>query len=171
MLAVFVVTLINVVLTLPFFILGLVNDDISLVVTSTGSNVSQFRYSTCLIHIFIPQHQEVVVEHCLYSCGTTIFYTLHIGVAAILYKLVLHAIGLFLAFKIRKVQIDVVNDYKYVVVTVCCSTVLILITCVILILTMDQPTISSLLWSCLVFPFICIYLGLTFVPKVNLNRN
>ena len=43
MLAVFIVTLINVVLTLPFFILGLVNGDTSLVVTSTDYNVSQIR--------------------------------------------------------------------------------------------------------------------------------
>ena len=105
------------------------------------------------------------MEHCSYSCGTTIFYTLYIGIA-ILYKLVLHAIGLFLAFKTRKVQIDVINDYKYVVVTVCCSTVVMLMICVILPLTMKKPTISSLSWSCLVFPLICIYLGLTFIPKV-----
>ena len=110
-----------------------------------------------------------MVEHCSYSCGTTIilFYTLYIGIA-ILYKLVLHGIGLFLAFKTRKVQIDIINDYKYVVVTstVCCSTVVMLMICVILPLTMKKSTISSLSWSCLVFPLICIYLGLTFIHKV-----
>lgn len=108
------------------------------------------------------------MKHYIYTCGNTTYYTVYIGVA-ILYKLALHTVGLFLAFKTRKVQIDVLNDYKYVVAIVCGSTVVLILICVIQPLTSDIPTASALSWSCLAFPLICIYLGLTFIPKVSLK--
>ena len=107
------------------------------------------------------------MEYYIYTCGTTILYYDIYVVITMLYKFTLHGIGLILAFLTRKVYIDVLNDYKCTVTTVCCSTVVLFTTCLVLLVSnnLNQPTVV-LTWSLGIFIFGCTYLSFTFIPKV-----
>ena len=87
-----------------------------------------------------------------------------------LYKLILHAIGLVLAWLTRKVEIDVLNDYKATVATVICSSILIVAVCIVMPILSNSIQIN-LAWAILAFLIVSVHLGFTFVPKVSLYRN
>ena len=104
----------------------------------------------------------------MYRCGNTIYYYIFIGIA-VLYKLILHAIGLVLAWLTRKVEIDVLNDYKSTVATVICSSILMIALCIALPLLSfsNSPFEFNAVWATLAFLIIGVHLGLIFIPKVS----
>ena len=85
----------------------------------------------------------------------------------IMYKLVLHAVGLVLAFLTRKIQVDVLNDYRYNSAIIISSTFLMLAVFISYLLLGGYKTQGAIMWAILVFLFISVYLGLTFIPKVG----
>ena len=111
------------------------------------------------------------MEYYIYSCGSTTYSTIYTYMS-ILYKFILHVIGLVLAFLTRKVRIDVLNDYKITVATMSISTALVLLMFLLLaprvqVLFNDkQVAARALVWSLGIFFFGCTYLSITFIPKV-----
>ena len=88
-----------------------------------------------------------------------------------LYKLILHVIGLVLAWLTRKVEIDVLNDYKATVATVICSSILIVAVCIVMPILSNSTFKFNVAWAILAFLIVSVHLGFTFVPKVSLYRN
>lgn len=86
---------------------------------------------------------------------------------AVLYKFVLHGIGLVLAIRTRNIEIDVLNDYKYTAALIYISTVLILVIAVVLPISYNNPALDELVYSTILFLILMLFMGLTFVPKVN----
>ena len=82
-------------------------------------------------------------------------------IIVITYKIVLHVIGLVLACLTRKIEIDVLNDYKSTVVIVICSSILSIAIGGILAANKEQVT-----QGLLSLPLLAIHLGFTFIPKV-----
>ena len=113
------------------------------------------------------QNQEVQVDYYIYRCNSTIYYTMFI-VTAVLYKFILHVIGLVLAWLTRKVEIDVLNDYKSTVAIVICSSILLVAICIILPNIITSTFEYYIAWSMLAFMIAVIHLGFTFIPKVSL---
>ena len=87
-------------------------------------------------------------------------------VLTVLYKIVLHVIGLILAILTRKVEIDVLNDYKSTSVIVYCSSVTIVVLIVLASVLADNPNADEIGFATLLFVTVAMYLGLTFIPKV-----
>lgn len=111
------------------------------------------------------------VNYYLYVCSSTIYQGIGI-IIAVLYKLILHVIGLLvLAWQTRKVEIDVLNDYKYTVATVICSSILMAIFSTMFSIPSFYllPIAAVAAWAALAFCFTLIHIGLTFVPKVSLH--
>ena len=85
----------------------------------------------------------------------------------VLYKLILHVIGLVLAWLTRKVEIDVLNDYKSTVATVICSSILLVLVCTITPILSNSSFQFDVTWAILGSLIVIVHLGLTFVPKVS----
>ena len=81
------------------------------------------------------------------------------------FKLIIHVIGLILAFMTRKVNIDPLNDSKYSAALIYFSCVLLIVAILILYLVTENNTLHSV-WTTFVLLEICVFLGLNFVPKV-----
>ena len=80
-----------------------------------------------------------------------------------LYKFVLHAVGLVLAFQTRNIKVNVLNDYRYNTAIIIASTLLIV---AVGLLMVDDLTWSGIPLAVILFLIITLYLGLTFLPKV-----
>ena len=99
------------------------------------------------------------------SCGNSIYFHFFIALT-IIYKLVLHAVALVLAFLTRKVEVDVLNDYRYNTAIIIASSLLLLAVCVTVPVLFDYINWDDAVWSINVFLIISVFLGLTFIPKV-----
>ena len=80
--------------------------------------------------------------------------------------MIIHVIGLVLAILTRKIKIDSLNDSKYSTAIIYCSCFL------LILLTISNFAVSGLnrstaVWTLFVFIGVCIFLGLTFIPKVR----
>ena len=84
-----------------------------------------------------------------------------------MYKLVLHAVGLVLAFLTRNIKLDVLNDYHYNSAIIVSSSLLLLAVCITTVLLSGYKMRTEIVWAILVFVIISVYLGLTFIPKVG----
>lgn len=114
------------------------------------------------------QEQGYTVVSDILTCDNSSFYYLIYLGFVIIYKVIIHIIGLVLAFLTRKVKIDPLNDSKYSAAIIYCSTILLALGVVIIILlATDEIIIYSAVWTTLVFVEVCVFLGLTFIPKVN----
>ena len=103
------------------------------------------------------------------QCDTTILYYTIFVMLTIVYKLVLHAVGLVLAFLTRNIKVDVLNDYRYNSAIIIASSALLLTVCFnTQSVTRGYRNRSEIVWAILVFLNISVYLGLTFIPKVGL---
>lgn len=194
--AVFIIVASDFTISVPLNVVSLLYNDIAPGFQTSSVNVS-FRYSNskicsyyscnslnqnicyvyksmeissyCLFAQFYPslivQSQDVLEEEYIYFCGATIIFSVFTAISS-LYKIILHGVGLFLAFKTRKVEIDVLNDYKYIVAIICCSTI-ILVLISITILFVQDTSLSTLLWNCMVSSIGWVYLGFTFIPKAS----
>ena len=85
------------------------------------------------------------------------------------YKFALHGISLVLAFSIRKVKIPVLNDSQENRSIIYATTGLLLVLCLIIVVLRPAFGALSLIWYTIIFMFICISLGMTFVTKVALK--
>ena len=84
-----------------------------------------------------------------------------------MYKVIIHVIGLVLAFLTRKVKVDTLNDSKYSAAIIYSSCVMLIIATII-ILSLRRHNLYAGIWTSLVFVQVCVFLGLTFIPKVSL---
>ena len=94
-----------------------------------------------------------------------LFYRLYL-VATITFKLVLHAVGLVLAFLTRNIKVDILNDYRYNVAIIIASSIFMVVICIALPTLSIFVDVFNLVWGVLVLLVTFIYLGLTFIPKV-----
>ena len=88
---------------------------------------------------------------------------------ALAYKVIIHIIGLVLAFLTRKVKVDPLNDSRYSAAIIYCSCVM-LVLAVIVVFALSGVNVYAGVWSSFVFAEVCVFLGLTFIPKVHVNN-
>ena len=165
---------VDVVLTVPLLVLAVINGDISFQKddsTSPDKNVrsvfiSQVMYMYMHVLHTLIQDQGVIQEYYTIVCGSTVYYLIWTGIT-IIYKLILHIVGLVFAFRIRKIEIDALNDSKYSALIVYCSSFMLVLIFIIIPATADKPNVEDSIWSVIVFVLILMYLGLTFIPKVS----
>ena len=101
-----------------------------------------------------------------YVCPRPIYSYFSI-IITILYKLVLHAVGLVLAFLTRNIKVDVLNDYRYNSAIIIASSLLIIAVCFTIPPLSDYINWNDTVWAILAFLLISVNLGLTFIPKVG----
>ena len=101
------------------------------------------------------------------GCGKTIYFPLLLALS-ITYKMILHAVGLVLAFLTRNIKVDILNDYHYNTAIIITSSLLLIAVSVTLPPLFDYVNWYDAVWDILVFLGISVYLGFTFVPKVGL---
>ena len=111
------------------------------------------------------QEQGYTVTHLIISCGLSTTYIIYFSLA-LAYKVIIHVIGLVLAFLTRKVKIDTLNDSKYSSAIIYCSCFLLIIAVVVVFVLSGVNTYAGV-WTTFVFVEVCIFLGLTFIPKVS----
>ena len=172
---VFSIFSVDVVLTIPLQILAILRGDITSFrkdsSTSPDKNVCITSYIACmftsrLLYIII-QNQGVIQEYYIIFCGATVYYLIWTCLS-IVYKLILHIIGLVLAFLIRKIEISALNDSKYSALLIYCSSFVLILIIITIPTNVDKPNVVISLWSVIIFVVILMFLGLTFVPKVRL---
>ena len=112
------------------------------------------------------QKKGVLENYLYFRCEDPIYFTTLV-ILSIMYKLVLHAVGLVLAFLTRKIQVDVLNDYHYNSAIIISSSLLMLALCITTVLLSGYKIRTEIAWAILVFAIISVYLGLTFIPKVS----
>ena len=113
-----------------------------------------------------PQDQGILVEYCAPSCGTTPFYLIWIGYT-FLFKMALHVIAFVLWFRIRKIVVDTLNDYKFTAIIIYTSTVLIIVLVIVLVALVNYINVYGVMVPFLVFLEVLVFLLFTFVPKVS----
>ena len=84
------------------------------------------------------------------------------------YKVTIHIIGLVLAILTRKVKIDPLNDAKYSAAIIYCSCFIIVLVIVTVFALYDvYVNVYAGVFTSVVFMEVCLFLGLTFIPKVS----
>lgn len=109
--------------------------------------------------------QGITIDYCVPSCGTTIFYLVWVVFTA-LFKFSLHFAAIILAFRIRNIKVNTLNDFKFSSAIVYTSTILIVILIGVLLAANDFINVFAALVPLLVFLEILVFLLLTFVPKM-----
>ena len=99
-------------------------------------------------------------------CGNTIYFPLFLFIA-ILYKFVLHIIGLVLIFLTRNVEVDVLNDSKYLPATIYCSAILLITSCMTLYIVSKIQNVVEITWAIFISIMITTFLGFNYIPKVS----
>ena len=98
-------------------------------------------------------------------CGnTSTLFFVYISLTYV-FKLIIHIIGLILAFLTRKVKIDPLNDSRYSAVLIYISFGLLIVSVVIVLLVEENNTYAGV-WTTFVLAEVCVFLGLNFIPKV-----
>ena len=99
--------------------------------------------------------------------GDTAFYVTALDILTFLYKFVLQAVGLVLAFHTRSIKVDVLNDYRYNAAIIIASSLLALYLAVVLFFADGLHVLwSGIPLAAVIFLIIALYLVLTFLPKV-----
>ena len=111
------------------------------------------------------QGYTVIRENILLCQDSSIYFYIYFSFA-IIYKVVIHVMGLVLAFLTRKVKLDALNDSRYSSAIIYCSCVFLFVASVLVFLVEDN-NLYAILWTFLTFVEVCTFLGLTFIPKVN----
>ena len=88
------------------------------------------------------QEQGVVQNFFSINCGLSIFFPIFVGIA-IAYKLILHILGLVLAYLIRKVKVDVLNDSRETLAIIYSSTVLLIVASLIVLVLNDSVNVVN----------------------------
>ena len=127
--------------------------------------------NTCDIHVFCicycKQENGVQEKYYEVTCGTTWLYYFWIGLT-VLYKLILNAIGLVLAFCNRSVPLKALNDSTFSTIIIYVSTALLIMTVLNQALrsNMIDVNIGELMYAIFVFLMSVNFLGITFISKV-----
>lgn len=82
------------------------------------------------------------------------------------FKLIIHIVGLILAFLTRKVKIDPLNDSRYSAILIYISFGLLVVSVIIVFLVVENNTYAGV-WTTFVLAEVCVFLGLNFIPKVK----
>ena len=82
-------------------------------------------------------------------CGTKYTFTLLL-IFSLLYKFVLLTIGLVLAFLIINVEINVLNNSKYIRKTLYCGTFVLIVTITIAPILSDTENVDDIIWALIV---------------------
>ena len=113
----------------------------------------------------LSQEHGFTVVYYIISCDRTFTYVLFFSLS-ITYKVIINVVGFVLAFFTRKVKIDSLNDYKYSTAILYCSCFLLMLA---IIASFAVPGFNrmAVAWTTVVFIEVCMFLGLTFIPKVR----
>ena len=101
---------------------------------------------------------------CRYS---TYIFTL----IALAHNFIIHGIGILLAFKIRKIQISVLNEYRYNLAILLISIAITVITVLCVYAIGPDPSLYAFFYSVFITIGCIAFLFLSFIPKVSLNNN
>ena len=170
------IVMIEIIFTIPLLTLTIVNGDARTIRDSenpTFINVRQIplllqcNYYNCfhLLNTSSLKEQGYTVTHRIISCGLSSTYTIYFSLALV-YKVIIHVIGLVLAFLTRKVKVDPLNDSRYSAAIIYCSCVM-LILAIIVVFALSGVNTYAGVWTSLVLVEVCVFLGLTFIPKVR----
>ena len=107
-----------------------------------------------------------VTEFYHWTCERNAINTVD-GILLLVYKFIIHAIALFLIFRIRKIKLSALNDYKANSTIVFVETAMFIILIVGLALLVGYPSFYALLSGTMIFIGSTSFLGLTFIPKVS----
>ena len=121
-----------------------------------------FFFSIC--ELCLLQEQGYTVTHRIISCGLSTIYIIYFTLA-IIFKVIIHIIGLILAFITRKVKVEPLDDSKYSAAIIYSSCVTLVLAIVVVFALSGVNTYAGV-WTSLVLVETCIFLGLTFIPKV-----
>lgn len=114
------------------------------------------------------QEKGYTVTHLIISCGFSTIFIIYFSLA-LAYKVIIHVIGLVLAFLTRKVKIDTLNDSK-ASAAIIYSSCLMLILATIAVFALYGVNAYASVWTTLVFAEVCVFLGLTFIPKARMKK-
>ena len=103
------------------------------------------------------------------NCGNSIFSTIHLVLFTV-YKLVLHAIAVVLAFLIRNVKVSALNDSQETVTIIYASTILLLANTLVITTVFQFVDTISIVWSMFLFCVGMVHLLVTYVPKVSVIK-
>ena len=122
----------------------------------------------CELYCYDKQENEVQEIYYEVTCGTTWYYYLWVSLT-ILYKFILNAAGLVLAFRNRSVPLKSLNDSTFSAIIIYVSSALLTMT--VLNQAMRDNTldvnIAELMYSIFVVLMSANFLGLTFISKVR----
>ena len=176
--------MIEVLFTIPLITLTYMKGDVQLVLDSESPTFVNVRLllcnqrSThvslspswwyCALHNYGPQEQGYTVTHLIISCGFSTVFIIYFSLG-LAYKVIIHVIGLVLAFLTRKVKIDTLNDSKSSAAIIY-SSCLMLILATVVVFVLTGVNAYAIVWTTLVFAEVCVFLGLTFIPKVRMKK-
>ena len=124
-----------------------------------------FHTPLCLVNL--QELGNTIISRNISQCRVTSIYYITFFSLIIAYKVIIHIIGLVLAFLTRKVQLDPLNDSRYAAAIIYSSCFMLsLATLVIFLSPESDPNVMAGAWTPVVFVEICIFLGFTFIPKV-----
>lgn len=83
------------------------------------------------------------------------------------YLLITQLIAVILAFKTRKVEIEILNDAKYVALIIYITTIIVIIMIVCAVLLSNYLNADGAVFGGLLYIFITTVLMIVFVPKVS----
>ena len=99
-------------------------------------------------------------------CGnTSTLFFVYISLSYV-FKLIIHVVGLILAFLTRRVKIDPLNDSRYSAILIYISFGFLIGTVIIVLLVEENNTYAGV-WTTFVLAEVCVFLGLNFIPKVR----
>ena len=173
------IIMIEVIFTIPLLTLTVVNGDARMArdsenPTFTNVSVAISYLLNCIFTTFLHgarenftplQEDGYTVTHRIITCGLSSTYIIYFSLALV-YKVIIHIIGLVLAFITRKVKIDPLNDSRYSAAIIYSSCVM-LVLATIVIFALSGVNVYAGVWTSFVFVEMCVFLGLTFIPKVN----
>ena len=84
-----------------------------------------------------------------------------------MYKIILHIIGLVLAFLTRNIEVEALSDSKYTAVMIYYSSFILILVIIVLESTKESNNLRKPLWAFVSTVAIYVFLGLTFIPKVS----
>ena len=114
---------------------------------------------------FNQQSQEVTEHLVVNRCDDTIYLTIFIALT-LAYKFLLHVIALVMAFLIRKVHIDVLNDSRETRTLIYILSISIVVYFAVHYALYDYRSLVEIAWATVIFMASMTVLGLMFVPKV-----
>ena len=112
------------------------------------------------------QENGIREEHYILVCGNPLSDYFLVGLT-ILVKFVMHTAAIVLAVRTRKVKVEAVNDAREIQITVCISTVLIILVGILLLPLANYPNVVGVGVGICIYLECITFLGFIFIPKVS----